>query len=362
MNKIKQALSADDIAMRESEAYLRTQDPVDVAATQWHTLCEQGLDAADEARFRQWLTADPAHQAAFAALDQSLNLLRSLPPERTAHLRRARPKPAAPSAEASRQGFGARLAAALSVRTTAVAFCCVALLAVGIGWRQWLPQPSFEQTYTAERGQRRDIALPDGSQLTLDTDTSMEVTLYRDRRLVRLARGQAMFSVARDASRPFTVLAGPARVTVLGTRFAVRCGNCEGAAAEVNVEVEEGHVGVALAGLEDDPAAELRVGQAIRVSSADGLGAVSAISPGGIAPWRKGLIRFASTPLAEALREFERYGPAKLLIRDPEVALMPIGGSYLAGNPAAFAQALPHILPVRLVRRADGMTEVVRKN
>jgi transmembrane sensor len=151
-------------------------------------------------------------------------------------------------------------------------------------------------------------------------------------------------------------------VTVLGTRFAGRCRDCEGEAAEVDVEVEEGGVGVARAGPDGDAgAARLHAGQVVRVSSAGGLGPVAAVNPGSIAPWRKGLIRFASTPLAEAVREFERYSPVNLVIRDPEVAQMPVGGSYRAGNPAAFAQALPHILPVRLVRRDDGMTEVVRK-
>lgn len=365
----------DDVAMNEAAAHLRASDPVDVAAMAWHGRREQGLDAGDEALFGQWLAADPAHRAAFSHLDEGLRALRGLPAGRTAHLRRARPQPqsgpaaAAPASTPAsppppRSGLGARLAAALTVRPATLAFCCVALLAVGVGWRQWWRQPTFEHVYTAQRGQLLDVALPDGSRLTLDSGTRVEVTLYRDRRQVRLPDGQAMFGVARDAARPFTVLAGPARVTVLGTRFAVRCRDCEGQAAVVEIEVEEGHVAVARAGLDGDNGAvrtaRLRAGQLVRVSGAAGLGAVAAVNPGGIAPWRKGLIRFASTPLAEAVREFERYGAVNLIVADPEVARMPIGGSYRVDDPAAFAQALPHILPVRLVRRADGMTGVVR--
>ncbi|USX12190.1 FecR domain-containing protein [Oxalobacteraceae bacterium OTU3CAMAD1] len=385
-------LSPDDIAMNESAARLRASDPVDVAAIAWHGRREQGLDADDEVQFRLWLAADPAHRAAFSRLDEGLRALRALPAERTAHLR-ARPqaqsgpaastaaaRPAAPPAATlaatpaatpaappqARSGLGARLAAALTARPAALAFCCVAVLALGVGWRQWWRQPTFEHVYTAQRGQLRDVVLPDGTRLTLDSGTRVEVTLYRDRRLVRLPEGQAMFGVARDAARPFTVLAGPARVTVLGTRFAVRCRDCAGHAAVVEIEVEEGRVGVARAGLDGDAGAgagktaQLHAGQFVRVSTAAGLGAVAAVNPGGIAPWRKGLIRFVSTPLAEAVREFERYGAVNLVVSDPEVASMPIGGSYRAANPAAFAQALPHILPVRLVRRADGKTEVVR--
>ncbi len=379
--------SPDQVAMREAEAYLRTQAPADIAAMEWHGLCEQGLSAADDVRFRQWLAADAAHQLAFSRIDESLRQVRALPAERTAHLRRARPIPV-PRRRALAV-LGAWLAT-MSLRPAAVALCCAVLVAAGAGGWQWWRQPLFEQSYTAQRGQRLDIGLPDGSRLMLDTGTRVEVTLYRDRRLVRLAQGQAMFSVARDAARPFTVLAGPARVTVLGTRFAVRCrdcdGNGDGDAAEV--EVEEGRVAVARsdsagggggdggsggggsggnggatgAGAVPLPAVtQLHGGQAIRVS-ATGLGTVAAIDPSSVAPWRKGLIRFSSTPLAEALREFERYAPLNLVVRDPEVARMRVGGSYRSADPSAFAQALPHILPVRLLRRDDGTTEVVRKN
>jgi transmembrane sensor len=357
MTTMKPSPSPDQIAERELAAFLATQDPLDVAAADWHTRREQAMTDADEAAFQQWLAADPAHAASYARLDQGVRMVRSLPAERTRHLR-ARAPTAAPAR--SEKSAGAWLAAALRVRTTRLALCCVALLAIGAGWHQWQQQPTFTESYASARGQRLDVALPDGSKLVLDTDTRLDVALYRDHRLVRLARGQAMFSVAPDASRPFDVLAGPARVTVLGTRFSVR------RSAEVDVEVEEGHVKVAQADHQRSDtallAAELHAGQAIHVSAAGMLGEIAPVKPGSIALWRKGLVRFASTPLADAVQELERYGPSKLVIRDPDVAAMPIGGSYRTDNPAAFAQVLPMILPVRLVPRADGMHEVVKKN
>nr|WP_315392577.1 FecR domain-containing protein [uncultured Duganella sp.] len=348
-------LTADQIAMRESADFLHGQDPVDVEAMRWHGRRDQGLAPSEQADFERWLAADPGHQRAYSALEHGLRALRRLPPEQTARLRGRRP-PAAAEPTADRRASRTR------GRPTpaAVAFCCVALLAVGFGWRVWTQRPTFDQTYATERGQRLDVTLPDGSAVTLDTDTRVEVSLYGDRRQVRLPRGQAMFSVARDAARPFSVLAGEARVTVLGTRFAVRCDNCQGGAAVVDVEVESGRVAVAGAG-RAGVSTELRAGQAVRVNAA-GPGAIVAVGHGGIAPWRSGLLRFASTPLADAVREFERYAPVDLVIRDPAVARMAIGGSYRAADPAAFAQALPHILPVRLLRRADGRLEVVSAN
>lgn len=372
------------MARREFEAYLRTQDPIDVAATQWHTRREQGLDGAEEAEFQQWLAANPAHGTAFSRLNESMQFLRKLPPERVAHLRSAA-RASTPGLDAqtdkARAGHHQRLdrqgprtswitgwlGDALKVRITAVALCCTAVLAVGVGWHQWQKQPTFTQTYTAARGNRLEVPLPDGSGLILDSDTQVQIALYRDRREVRLTEGQAMFSVAKDTARPFEVLAGAARVTVVGTRFSVRYLTQGASAGEVDVEVEEGHVKVVNTAPETgarkvDTPADLMAGQSVHVSPSGTLSEVTSITPGSIALWRKGLIRFASTPLAEALREMERYGPTNLVIRDPDVAALAIGGSYQIGNPSAFARVLPQILPVRLVRRDNGMTEIIKTN
>lgn len=375
--------SPDEVARREFEVYLRAQDPIDVTATRWHTRREQGLDGAEEAEFQQWLSAHPAHKAAFFHLNEGIQLLRKLPPERVAHLRGATractPHPEAQTDKGEVDGHHQTLdrrclrpswmpgwfSDALNVRITTVALCCTAVLAIGVGWHQWQKQPTFAQTYAAERGKRLDVPLPDGSEVSLDSDTQVQIALYRDRREVRLAEGQAMFSVASDAARPFEVLAGSTRVTVVGTRFSVRYVTHGASAGEVDVEVEGGHVKVVNTAPEAGTSkanapADLIAGQAVHVSPSGTLSEVTPIAPGSIAPWRKGLIRFASTPLAEALQEMERYGPTNLVIHSSDVAVLPIGGSYQIGNPDAFARVLPQILPVRLVRRDDGKTEIVR--
>jgi transmembrane sensor len=81
---------------------------------------------------------------------------------------------------------------------------------------------------------------------------------------------------------------------------------------------------------------------------------------GSVAAWQQGRLSFTATPLAEALAEFERYGDTGLVIRDPAVAAMPIGGSYNVREFQRFAEALPQVLPVRLERRGSAI-EVVRR-
>lgn len=378
--------SLDEVASRELEAFVRGQDPVDVAATDWHTRREQGLSAIEEAEFQAWRAVDPAHARACAQVDESIRLLRSMPAERVAHLRTARrgspphqterPPQASIDTPATGQEQRTRNAPCSSPAPSArlwwprgfgagvAALCGVCTMAAGIAWYQWT-QPTFANTYAAEQGQRLDVPLPDGSHLTLDADTRLEVSLYRNRREVRMAHGQAMFNVAPDTAKPFDVLAGPARVTVVGTRFAVRYMKDGADAGTVNVAVEDGRVRVAdvtidARGQPSPQLVELSAGQGVQVSLSGQMNQVSSISPAGIAPWRQGLVRFTNTPLSDAVHELERYHATRLVIRDPEVAALRIGGSYQIGRPDIFARVLPQILPVRLVARNDGSTEVVK--
>lgn len=343
--------------------FLGQQDPVDVAAADWHTRAEQGLSAQEKNALAQWLAADPAHAAAWLGLDQDRAALRALPAERVARAR-AGAAPATPPRPARRAARHWPAWTAALPRPALLAGCCAALLALALlggGWHQW-QQPTFTGQYAAERAQRKTITLPDGSQLALDADTQARVTLYRNRREVRLVEGQILFAVAADSSKPFHVLAGPARVSVVGTRFSVRYRSEGMDAGLVKIAVEEGHVRVSGLPVGASEAAsapvDLLAGQGLSVAADGALGAVAAVAPSGIALWRKGLVRFENTPLADALRELERYGPTGLVIRNRAVAALPIGGSYPVDHPAEFARMVTQILPVKLVVGADGATEL----
>lgn len=360
---------------RELDEFFRQQDPVHVAAVDWHTRLEQGLNRGEQDAFRQWLQASPAHAAAFQELDQSVAALRGIPVEDATRIRADQtsvsengpahqgrsPKAGSKSTDGRAVDWSSLLG--LQSRRAWLAFCCVSVLAVGIGWHQWAAQRLFSQQYVIARGQGQSVTLPDGSELAFDADTQAQVTLYKDRREVRIKEGQIMFTVAPDSENPFEVLAGPARVTVVGTRFSVRYRQTGMDADTVKVAVEEGHVRVADVGgwfgRGSGTAVGLVAGQGLSMAADGHIGQVAAVAPGSIAPWRKGLVRFENTPLGDALLELERYGATGLTIRDPAVAAMPIGGSFQISRPESFAQMVTQILPVKLVRGATGTTEIV---
>lgn len=359
---------------REYESFFRQQDPVNAAAVDWHTRLEQGLSSVEQDEFRQWLEASADHAAAFKALDQGMAVLRAIPAEEAAKVRAAQAfvsgtgisQSSLPSKAGGRNAGGRAEGgfsfAGLQSRRAWLAFCCVVLLVVGIGWQQWDSQRVFSHHYVFERGQHQTVTLPDGSELAFDADTQAQVILYKDRREVHIQKGQIMFAVAPDREKPFDVLAGPARITVVGTQFSVRY-RPEGMDANtVRVAVEQGHVRVGDARSRNPDGADAEVdlvaGQGLVVSAEGVIGQAAVVAPGSIAPWRKGLVRFENTPLGDALRELERYGATGLTIRDPVVAAMPIGGSFQIGRPEVFAQMVTQILPVKLVRGEAGMTEI----
>ena len=157
------------------------------------------------------------------------------------------------------------------------------------------------------------------------------------------------------------------RVTVIGTRFSVRHTHSGIDADKTVVAVASGRVRVeprdASARSDARPlartgeAVELIAGQAIVADDRGRIGPVASLSPATVGAWKAGRISVTDTPLVQVLAEFERYGQTGLVVRDPAVAALRLGGSVDVRDLRAFAQALPSLLPVRLVRR-DGVTQI----
>ena len=322
-------------------------DSLDLAAASWQVRRQDGVSAQEEAQFQAWLAADAAHRQAYARMDRVWDGLGALHPAALAQLAESVPR-------RQRRPFSLpRLAAPLA--TAALAF---AVLGAGwLGWDHYQRQPVFAESFASARGQQLDVHLPDGSVLKLDTATRVDVTLYRNRREVRLPEGQAMFSVRHDQGKPFAVLTDTLRVTVVGTRFAVRNTHAAPGAQGEAVTVEEGRVRVAPlhAGA---PALELTAGESVQASAAGALGTVDTRHAHAALLWREGRLSFEGTPLAQAVAQFERYGDTGLVIRDPDVAAMRVNGSFDTRQAADFGAALPLVLPVRL-RQHGGVTEIV---
>lgn len=341
-----------------------SQTPADQMALQWFVRGIETLDQDDRRAFDGWCAADPAHAAAVARWADDWSHLDALPIDALQHLRSRIRHDKARASERSlwtapkrflARGFHAPRGGPAMV----LASLCLVVVGGWLGWGHWQQQPVFVQTVATGFGQQSEVQLPDGSTLRLDTHTHLDVTFRRQRREVVLPEGQALFRVQGDAARPFDVVAGPVRITVVGTRFSVR--HTPGVPGEegVRIAVEEGRVRVARSDTADPVAVvELTAGQQVSSNAAGVLGPVAAVAPAGIAPWRDGRVSFDDTPLSQALAEFERYGPSRLVVHDSSVAALRVTGTFDPQRLDNFMRALPKVLPVQL-RSHGEITEIV---
>lgn len=331
--------SAQDEADLRAHAGETTQDPIALEAASWFSRRHQ-LDAGEQAALAGWLAQDAAHERAYAAMQDTYRQLRQIPPEIAARWKVA---PAAPAVQPRRHWL----------RAWPYAAAAMLALSVGAGGYEWSQQQAtFTQSYATQRGQRLAVNLPDGSSLTLDTSTRLNVSLSPRRREVQLLQGEAMFQVQAKQGQPFDVLSGPLKVTVVGTQFSVR--NTLPYDGKLRVAVQQGHVRVTG---NDQSQVELLAGQGLQADADGQLSAISSLPPDSVAPWRNGRVIVDNLPLGQLLAEFERYGDTGLVVRDPAVARLRIGGSFSLAQLDGFAAALPHLLPVQVVR-SNGRSEI----
>ena len=223
--------------------------------------------------------------------------------------------------------------------------------------------------YSSVLGEIRQIPLADGTRITLNTNSAVQVEYARDSRLVTLQRGEAYFEVAKDVHRPFIVVGSSAQVRAVGTAYEVRLGEEDG---EMRIRVASGRVAVEpplsqrnagiraisrLIGLESargaylnvNQEAEVRVGKdgpdkgEIQVSIRDLPPAVFERS----LMWREGMLSLEGVTLAEAIAEFALYSPQKILIRGT-LANEHVSGLFAASDPAAFARAVALSLKAKI--------------
>lgn len=179
----------------------------------------------------------------------------------------------------------------------------------------------------------------------LDTDTLLTVELAKDARRVSLVRGQAYFTVAHDASRPFTVDASDTHVLATGTEFDVhRSGQ------QIDVMLVQGHVRISSG---EHVVAQLQPGQALTV---DGERAtpVRAIDTTPRLAWMRGRIVLDGMTLERAVAEVNRYVKTPVRLDAARFANTRISGTVDAGDTGSFTKAVTAILPLKSEINSDG--------
>lgn len=300
-------------------------------------------DQHDEA-FR-WINADSFHAVAFAAADDAWRKsehLRFRTADRSAEEdMQVQPLQADPDDRtladwtfplSRRQAVGGFLAMAATIAA-----------GVGLGMQFNL----FGDRRKTGMGQRQTARLNDGSSISLNGDTTIDLLIDHRRRQVRLVRGEAMFDIAKDAQRPFLVDLGDAQIRVLGTKFNIRRRE-----SVTELAVTEGVVAVSSAGTHP-----VTVSAGSSALIRPGIATTLVNDPGIVqqrVAWTEGLLEFDQQPLEEVVEEFNRYRANPIVIGDPRIAGTVITGRFGIDESDAFAEALQSSFDIAVLKTDNG--------
>ena len=308
-------------------------------AAQWFVrLQDAALSVEDRQRFDAWRNEAPEHQYEFDVLQGMWSAADLLPKARLQALCET------PAEQPKRRGVW-RYAVAASV----------VAVALGLGLFSGLDHPKpYSAEFSTRLGEHRQVALPDGSVMDLNSRSVVAVHYEKGRRGVELKQGEAMFSVEHDTSRPFVVAAGAGQVTVTGTRFDVRRDD-----DQTRVAVEAGTVKVQ--GRSPEEVVTLTAGLGSHVDSKGQVATAYAVNAAELTAWRTGKLVFNNASLAEVAREVSRYREQPLRVSTPAVGNLRLTSVFKANDTDALLKALPHILPVALRTLPDGSQEIISR-
>jgi transmembrane sensor len=329
----------------------------EIAAGEWLArLDRDDPTASDLAAFERWKSADPRHAAAYARLAatwQALDRVQAIRPsagdevdEDYLSTAKHRPSMGQVSVLASNAPSHGRQWHHPRYLLPLAASVLVALAGLWISHGM-----DGSHSFNTGIGGFQRIILDDQSTVELNTNSEVRIAFTSGLRRVELVRGEASFEVTHDTSRPFIVSAGRTAVRAVGTKFDVN--RLEGA---VEVTVDEGKVAVGSPSVLERKAdalpmaiPRLSAGQSA-IASGSGV-ELENLRQGDLArklAWRNQMLVFDGDSLAAVIAQFNRYNKRQLVIADPTLAALRIGGYFRPTNLDAFISVLQSDFGIRV--------------
>ena len=172
------------------------------------------IDSPERTQFEHWLMQSEMHQAEYASIADAWNGIDSV--EELKKLAAAKQA----NQFLNQQKRSKKIKNAMAMLSVCFIFIFAGLFSFE-QYQQWLAKPTMQMASESAATQILTQKLEDGSEITLNASTKIQVTYYRHQRHIALLQGEAIFNVTKDADRPFIVETNTAKVKVLGTRFAV---------------------------------------------------------------------------------------------------------------------------------------------
>ena len=288
-------------------------------AANWLTrLHDEDVTDADRQAFHLWCDADPRHAVAIERMRGLWGSLETLP--------------AKPARRALNRAFAPQRArGAQAVGVLGLVLC---------GWIGLHHLPLWMADQRTGVGERRQIALEDGSQLQLNSNSAVDVKFDGHQRVIELLQGELWVEVAKDAQRPFVVRTDQGTATALGTRYLVK----RAADGTTVVTVIESTVAV-----KGDTRDEVKVTAGQRVILDHGR-AQPAQATGSADPdaWTRGLLKVNDQPLSDVLQTLASYRHGMVRFDPQALHNLRVSGVFKLDDTAAALAALADNLPIQV--------------
>lgn len=300
-------------------------------AAEWLVRLDGEVDAAERNAFRDWLDADPEHLEAIERLQGSLAALRDLPRE---------------PARAALDSIARRRVGRKPIK--ALALAALLLLPVGLALQHFPPSYLLADIRTGS-GQWSTQQLADGSRISLDGSSAVDLQFDDQRRTVRLLQGEIRVDVAKDATRPFVVLTEHGSVRALGTRFVV-----EQLSDASRVVMLESSTEVDSAGKR----AVVQAGQALRFDAA-GPGPLQSIDAAGFEQaWGQHQLLVRDQSLDQVLERLARNHTGYLMYDAKTLQLLRVTAVLPADDSQRALRLLARSLPIKVEHYTPWITRV----
>ncbi len=230
-----------------------------------------------------------------------------------------------------------------------------------LGWLLLVPGNEAQQEiYATDIGEQNTVLLSDGTSVKLNTDTKIRLNYSAEFRKVELIKGEAIFDVAKDRSRPFKVNAGQTVAEALGTSF-----NVYRQHEKTIITVMEGIVKVT--GNSDKTKAQLSTpdqpikppyhaltsGDQVTVKHTGEINELALVDPESVIAWTTQRLVFEGATLETVINEMNRYNHSKIILNNPQLKQRKISGVFSTNDPEVLLGFLSKVGGIIIVPQAN---------
>lgn len=345
-----------DVVQINQKSLIREQ------ASIWLVRLQEGLSKQQQTQLSVWLEADNAHAdklLELAALWDDMGVLAELAPlfddlhgivaqKEKEKVKQPKQWSSGWAIASSMAIFGAVLLLLMPTATNHTELLGEPVIASNV---MQVERMITTQHYQTEVGEHSEIRLSDGSLLTLNTNSYVAVEFTERSRNIKLVKGEAHFAVAKDVSRPLSVIVNAKAVQAVGTAFSVR----KNANNKLVVAVDEGRVSVydhpdAANGENSQLTSALEAGDVLTiVDNTQNVVRLDGAEMEDRLAWRQGMIVISDHTLDSVINEFSRHTQQKMLLADKKMGEIRVAGYFRLGDVDGLLVALEQNFGIRSV-------------